>query len=416
MASKVIWYREAWWVRTRWAGTKKRERRIGPTKADKRAAEEIAKKINGALALGTFAPDAPAEAPSIRCADELRRWHELHRVTMSPAYEIATRGLIDNHLIDAFGERELGSIGHDDLLTFVQRKLDAGLSPKTIRNALAVLHRVMTLAVRDGRLSRNPASGLSEIIRRAERRVATEAHVIDTWTREEAETLLRVAREHEPRFAPVLHLALATGCRRGEILGLRWGDVDFSRSRVTIRRAITQRILTTPKNGRARMVAMAPTLAAELLDLLAERRREMLGRGWTEVPDPVFCSEIGTPVDERNFERSWQRVRRRAQRQGVRPLRFHAARHTFATLSLEAGKSVRWVAAQLGHSDPALTIRVYAHSLPSEEADLSHLDFGGADRRYPSLGLDEENAGACNLAELLARREGFEPPTLRFEA
>ncbi len=66
----------------------------------------------------------------------------------------------------------------------------------------------MTLA---GRLSRNPASGLSEIIRRAERRVATEAQVIDTWTREEAETLLRVAREHEPRFAPVLHFALATG-------------------------------------------------------------------------------------------------------------------------------------------------------------------------------------------------------------
>ncbi len=144
------------------------------------------------------------------------------------------------------------------------------------------------------------------------------------------------------------------------------------------------------------MVAMAPTLAAELLDLLAERRRAMLGRGWTEVPDPVFCSEIGTPVDERNFERSWQRVRRRAQREGVRPLRFHAARHTFATLSLEAGKSVRWVAAQLGHADPALTIRVYAHSLPSEEADLSHLDFGGAARRYPSPRLDEENADACN--------------------
>jgi hypothetical protein len=76
---------------------------------------------------------------------------------------------------------------------------------------------------------------------------------------------------------------------------------------------------------------------------------------------------------------------------------------------------VRWVAAQLGHADPALTIRVYAHSLPSEEADLSHLDFGGADRRYPSLGLDEENTDACNPAELLARREGLEPPTLRFE-
>jgi len=146
--------------------------------------------------------------------------------------------------------------------------------------------------------------------------------------------------------------------------------------------------------------------------------------GWPAIPEWVFCSEAGTALDERNVGRAWERVRRRAQRHGVRPLRLHAARHTFATLALQAGKSVRWVADQLGHADPALTLRVYAHSLPSEGGDLAFADFGGAaeaalggsERLYPAPTRSCEDAELRNSAESLARREGFEPPTLRFEA
>jgi len=82
--------------------------------------------------------------------------------------------------------------------------------------------------------------------------------------------------------------------------------------------------------------------------------------------------------------RVWDRIRRRAQRCGIRPLKLHCARHTGATRALRAGKSVRWVADQLGHADPALTLRVYAHAMPEEEADLSFADFDGAKRLYPA--------------------------------
>ncbi len=105
----------------------------------------------------------------------------------------------------------------------------------------------------------------------------------------------------------------------------------------------------------------------------------MVAYGWKKVPEWVFCSRVGTALNENNFHRVWDRLRRRAQAFGVRPLKLHCARHTWATLALHAGKSVRWVADQLGHADPALTLRVYAHAMPQQETDLSFAEFGSTD-------------------------------------
>ena len=372
---------------------------------------------------GTFTPDRDELKP-LACDDELLRWHEAHRVTMSHSYEMNTRGHIDVHLIPYFGSKDLRTLTEEDLLRFVQKKVDDGYAPKTVGLMLSVLRRVLTLLHRAGRLPRNPATRFGEILRRADRRMAAEVTVVDAWSRTEAERLLALAREHEPRFAPLLHFLFATGARKGEALALKWEDIDFDRSRITIRRSLTQRRVSTPKSGRARTVSMAPTLASALFDLLTDRRREAMHRGWPSIPEWVFCSEGGTALDERNVGRAWERVRRRGQKHGVRPLRLHAARHTFATLALQAGKSVRWVADQLGHADPALTLRVYAHALPSEGGDLAFADFGtlaetafgGSERLYPAPTGDREDAELRNSAESLARREGFEPPTLRFEA
>ena len=138
MAAKVVWYRNAWWVRTRWDGSKKKDRRIGTTKAHKRQAEEIAKRVNGALALGTFGRETESQKP-LACDSELRQWHTTYSATMKPSYEILTSGLIKNHLVPFFGSRDLRQIREADLLAFVREKLDAGLAPKTIRNALSIL-------------------------------------------------------------------------------------------------------------------------------------------------------------------------------------------------------------------------------------------------------------------------------------
>ncbi len=249
-------------------------------------------------------------------------------------------------------------------------------------------------------------------MRRVDRRVAREVTEVETWSRGEIDTLLELAHEHEPRLYPALLFVFSTGARRGEMLGLRWEDVSFDRREISIRRAITARQLTTPKSGRSRIIAMPETLASELFDLLAERRREALARGWADTPPWIFCSEAGTAWEERNFERVWYRLRRRAQKAGVRPLKLHTTRHTWATLALQAGKSVRWVADQLGHADPALTLRVYAHAMREEEQDLSFAEFGGPGRPYTAPRFGEASADAAKSVESLVGRRGLEPRTL----
>jgi len=422
VGAKVVYYRKAWWVRTHVNG-RKIDKRFGPSAEDKRAAQDLARELNHLIALKQWPPTHEEPLP---IDVELRYWLEAWTPAMKPGYQALVAGVIETHLVPFFGSKDLRQLREEDLLRYVRAKLADGLAPPTIRRHLASLQRVLSIAHREGKIPRNPAMRLGELMRRVQRVAAHEAPEAEAWTREEVATLLAVARNLEPRFAPLLHFLLATGCRRGEALGLKWEDVDFARGRIVIRRAVTSRELTTPKSGKGRTVVMPPALAAELFDLLALREREAkagavaeLGKG---APEWVFSSLAGTHLDERNVTRSWYRVRRQAAKLGVRPLKLHAARHTYASLALAAGKSIRWVAAQLGHASPAFTLRTYAHAMPEEEVDLSFADFkvvtpeGVSRRLYPSPQTKEGLARRANPSDLLVELGGIEPPTPRLPA
>ena len=370
--------------------------------------------------MGTFRAGAEDSKP-LPCDAELQRWHTTYAPTFKPSFEVESARIIKNHLNPFFKSQDLREIKEEDLLRFIDEKLRAGLAPATILTHLSVLRRVLNLALRKGQIARSPASHVTELMKRVGRRTATEASQVDSWTRKEVATLLELAAEFEPRFHPALFVLFSTGLRRGELLGLKWADVDFERQRIHVRRAYVKGQITSPKNGKGRYVVLTPGLGSLLLDLLAERRRETLSRGWPEVPEWIIPAETGRPLDENNIERTWRRLRRRAQKAGVRPLKLHCTRHTWASLALASGKSVRWVADQLGHSSPMLTLKTYAHSMQDEETDLSFADFStqlAPKRPYtaPLLSDDPDNENTPDLTSrgrlsFLEHETGLEPAT-----
>ncbi len=192
MAAKVKRDRGAWWVVTHYDG-KRRKRRVGPAKVHKREAEEIAKKINGALALGTFAPgqDARKALPAER---ELWRWHTAYSPTFKPSFQAEAERVIRIHLVPAFGSKDLREIRERDLLDFIQSRISRGLRSKTIENALSVLRRVYNVLAREGLVDRNPVARIGELMRRVENAHAAETQEVEHWSEEEVDGRRRASR------------------------------------------------------------------------------------------------------------------------------------------------------------------------------------------------------------------------------
>jgi integrase len=245
----------------------------------------------------------------------------------------------------------------------------AGLAMELGTNAVSLLRRVCSLHVENRLLDTNPAKGAKKLVTTVARRYKTQVERIDSWTFDESRTLLDVASVKETAIYPAVLAALHTGMRRGELLALKWEDINFDRSRITIRRARVRGKVTLPKSGKAREVPISPELSDVLTQLAESRQRR---EGFAE-PEWVFLSPKGKPLMERNFNRSFSRLTTTAAKKGVRPLNLHCCRHTFATLALESGRNIKWVAEVLGHSDATITLRTYTHALHKEDDDLSFL-------------------------------------------
>lgn len=194
-----------------------------------------------------------------------------------------------------------------------------------------------------------------------------------TWSAEQCRRFLAVAITGSA-YGPIWALALATGVRRGELLGVRWRDVDLKRGTLSVRQAIVSvngrtTVSPHPKTSSSRRtIPLTPRVVAELQSHRARQleRRLRLGDVWSDY-DLVFASEVGTPISPRNLIREFVGLVARA---GVKRVRIHDLRHTYATIALGTGAPVREVADILGHSSPATTLRIYGHAIPGRGARL----------------------------------------------
>src|SRR5215470_2208357 len=186
---------------------------------------------------------------------------------------------------------------------------------------------------------------------------------IDPLLSEEERTLLETARTEFPRYYPLILCALRTGMRLGELIGLQWGDVDFEGHFIEVRRTVKDGgQVFPPKNGKIRRVDLSDQLAATLRQLLVDRKAETLRRGWPAVPEWVFCSDARTPLHKSDFER--RVFHKLLAKAGLRRIRFHDLRHTFASRLLQNSDSPVYVKEQLGHSSIKITVDVYGHLVP----------------------------------------------------
>lgn len=329
----------------------------------------------------------PAALP---VADVLERHLVEHVAHLKHSTRVLQTGIVRNHLVPALGELDVRDLDRERVQGFARAKL-ADCSPSFVRACVNVLRRAVGRLREDDPDLPDPATWrVHELVQRAETSTATEIRAVDSWTHDEAAKLLAIVKRTEPRYYPIVLTLLHTGMRRGEALGLQWQDVDVERGRIWIRRARVRSRTVTPKhrspNDTPRSVRITPAMDAELRGLRTFRYRR--SGGW------VFASRNGTAMQETTLARAWRRLRPELARRDVRPLTMHSLRHTFATLSLGAGKSVKWVSGQLGHRDAATTLNVYAHALPDEETELGYLPGAGA-VAVPSPGVTLASPGVA---------------------
>jgi integrase len=289
----------------------------------------------------------------------LTRWLEnTAREKVGPTTYLRYKQVIDHQIAPYVGGLSLAKLSALDVEDFYAEVKRQGVPPASRRQGALVLTNALRHAVRLKMIPSAPTAGVTKPkLPEREMRVLTD---------DEAKAFRAAARRS--RHYALFALAVATGMRRGELLALHWNDVDFDAGAVTIRRTLVmvgqQFILKEPKTKASRRTITVPAFA---LDAMHEHRKKMVARGFAD--RAVFCNCRGGFIRGYNLLRnSFQPILARA---GLPRLRFHDLRHTHATALLSKGHPLKAVSQRLGHSDVGITLRVYAHVLPNDDARLA---------------------------------------------
>lgn len=312
---------------------------------------EVRKKVRDAVAKLDAGMPLGGKAPTLErwltgWLESLRRGETVRPLTLK-SYE----GYCRRDIIPALGKLRLDQVTRSRIQGFLDEQAAKGRAAWTITHHRSILRRVLNLAVQDGVIARNPVAGTR--IRR------TDTTEVKPLTPDQVLTLLDAAQRtmwHAP-----LTVAVSTGLRPGELLGLTWGDVNLEARTLRVRQAV-QRFegslhVTGVKTPRSRRTIPLPGLAVVAL------REQWSGAGRVLPTAYVFPSKSGRPIEPRNLTRAFKRVAARAE---LPPeTRLYDLRHACASLLLAAGEHPRVVADLLGHSTTKLTTDTYSHVLPS---------------------------------------------------
>jgi integrase len=307
-------------------------------------------------------------------ADYLGRWlRDSARGTVRESTFERYGHAVDLHIGPALGRLKLKALTPAHVRGFYRDRLDSGLSPATVHKLHVVLHKALDQAVADGLIPRNATDAVK--VPRVDR------EEINPLTADEAGRLIEAA--NGDRLEALYVLAIHTGLRQGELLALKWEDVDIGEGvpggALRVRRTLSRRkgtyTFAEPKTKKSRRVVRLTSQATSALrGHLARQIAEMEALGSLYKPGGlVFAGETGGTINPSNLRnRSFARVLERARLAG-RGVRFHDLRHTCATLLLSKNVNPKVVSEMLGHASIAITLDTYSHVLPDmqEKAALA---------------------------------------------
>ena len=297
------------------------------------------------------------------------------------------------HITPALGDVLAAELTPADVATWQAALIAAGCAPKSVRNYRGTLHAAYAWAVRLGLLDVNPVSAVPAP------RLAERA----TWAPALAEAQQYITALAETRLYPALLVAALTGMRRGEVLALRWCDVDLANGTARVTRQLTGRNRATlafgpPKTARGKRTVTLPTALTESLTAL--RAQRIVDHLPVDDEALICCGRRGQPIVPDGLTHE---LRRRLQRRGLPRLNYHALRHMVATEMLRAGERMDVVSAHLGHAQVATTLGVYGHVTEDDRAGAAVRLQGAWERAAGANGPQTEPAQPL-IDELSARR------------
>lgn len=321
-------------------GREERIRKVSPVQT-LRGAEAYERQVRAAL----LEPDkeAPREVPTLA---SFERDFIAYAITNNKPSEVETKkGTMKNHIIPAFGRMRMNEIGPRDIERFKAAKISEGLSPKSVNNYLTCLRKLLSVAVDFGHLDHIPAVKWLRV----------PPNRFDFLNFEEAGRVL--AGAEEGIWRTMILTAMKTGLRLGELLALRWEDVDLVAGRLMVNRSYTRKVFTTPKNGRTRELPLGDDVLAAL-----KAFRHLKG-------ELIFSKPDGKPLAKGETKHPLWRACKKA---GLRRIGWHSLRHTFASHLVMRGAPMKAVQELLGHSTMEMTMR-YSHLSPDVRKDAVRL-------------------------------------------
>lgn len=341
-----------WWVFIAHHG-KRRSTKVG----DKRAAEKFASEIRLEISRGKL--NLEPKAKQIPTFGEYSdKWLQgyikaMRRISTYERYE----ELLRNHILPVFADKPMDKITRGDIRDFIVSKTAENYARSTVCLLRDVISGVFNYAIDEEVVQVNPVSGITKRLELNR----TKKPEVETLNRKEVCHLLDTCQEHYPDFHPFFLMGARTGMRLGELLAIRWSDIDFNSGFIAVKRSYRRGCFSPTKTSANRRVDMSNQLAETLKVLLTQQKREALSQGSGAVREVIFHNGTGTPFDQNHMRRVFKRILKKAK---LRDCKLHILRHTFASLLLTQGESPVYVKDQLGHSSIHITVDIYGHLLP----------------------------------------------------